>query len=253
MSLDPNPYAKDYNDHPIPAESDRPIPAGTGPADPPVPPEPLGPVGPQVPLVEPGAEPIRTLLWTAATYRPLEEVAALVSLLKRTGVYPDSGNEALRAAAVARPLDEVRQLVAMLNEPGHEVDEADTTLRAAAVGRSIEDVAQLVDILGADEAEARSLQGARAQVREPQAAPVTPPPSVRSVRKPLSDPGGHVQMAEPPRPAGPRRVPTGPWPTPRVSSPRSRSPRPRGSRPPSPRRCAPCCAGRRRRRCSSLR
>ncbi|MFE9396376.1 hypothetical protein [Streptomyces flavidovirens] len=93
-------------------------------------------------------EPIRTLLWTAATCRPLEEVAALVSLLKRTGEVPSPGDEALRAAAVARPLDEVRQLVAMLAEHPHEVDEADTTLRAAAVGRPIEDVAQLVSILG---------------------------------------------------------------------------------------------------------
>ncbi|MEV8308767.1 hypothetical protein AB0P36_15810 [Streptomyces flavidovirens] len=93
-------------------------------------------------------EPIRTLLWTAATCRPLEEVAALVSLLKRTGEVPSPGDEALRAAAVARPLDEVRQLVAMLTEHPHEVDEADTTLRAAAVGRPIEDVAQLVSILG---------------------------------------------------------------------------------------------------------
>ncbi|MFJ9211989.1 hypothetical protein [Streptomyces sp. NPDC102264] len=61
--------------------------------------------------------PIRTLLWTAATARPLDEVAALVSLLKRTGEVPNPGDEALRAAAVTRPLDEVRQLVALLNEP----------------------------------------------------------------------------------------------------------------------------------------
>ncbi|WP_244282961.1 hypothetical protein [Streptomyces flavidovirens] len=100
-------------------------------------------------------EPIRTLLWTAATCRPLEEVAALVSLLKRTGEVPSPGDEALRAAAVARPLDEVRQLVAMLAEHPHEVDEADTTLRAAAVGRPIEDVAQLVSILGHEDGDAQ--------------------------------------------------------------------------------------------------
>ncbi len=88
-------------------------------------------------LQEAGDEPIRTLLWTAATYRPLDEVAALVSLLNRTGAVPSPGDEALRAAAVARPLDEVRQLVALLNEHPHEVDEAGTTLRAAAsAGRS---------------------------------------------------------------------------------------------------------------------
>ncbi|MFJ8584422.1 hypothetical protein ACIRD2_07145 [Streptomyces sp. NPDC093595] len=97
--------------------------------------------------VEGTDEPIRTLLWTAATYRPLEEVAALVSLLKRTKEVSSPGDEALRAAAVARPLEEVRQLVAMLGEPPHHLDEADTTLRAAAVGRPIEEVAQLVDIL----------------------------------------------------------------------------------------------------------
>ena len=105
------------------------------------------------PPVEPGHEPIRTLLWTAATIRPLDEVAALVSLLKRTGEFPSPGDEALRAAAVSRPVDEVRQLVAMLNEPPHETDEADTALRAVAVGRSIEDVAQLVNILGHEEDE----------------------------------------------------------------------------------------------------
>lgn len=97
--------------------------------------------------VEGTDEPIRTLLWTAATYRPLEEVAALVGLLKRTKEVSSPGDEALRAAAVARPLEEVRQLVAMLGGPPHHLDEADTTLRAAAVGRPIEEVAQLVDIL----------------------------------------------------------------------------------------------------------
>ncbi|MGX1885157.1 hypothetical protein [Streptomyces sp. NPDC055287] len=104
--------------------------------------------GPQDQAPDSSEEPIRMLLWTAATCRPLEEVAALVSLLKRTGEVPSPCDEALRAAAVARPLDEVRQLVAMLNEHPHEIDEADTTLRAAAVGRPIEDVAELVSILG---------------------------------------------------------------------------------------------------------
>ncbi|MBP0458039.1 hypothetical protein [Streptomyces montanisoli] len=96
-------------------------------------------------------EPIRTLLWTAATIRPLDEVAALVALLRRTGEVPSPADEALRAAAVARPLDEVRQLVRMLNEPPQQADEADTTLRAVAVGRPIEDVVQLVSILGTEE------------------------------------------------------------------------------------------------------
>ncbi|MFC8828434.1 hypothetical protein ACFT9I_24160 [Streptomyces sp. NPDC057137] len=109
--------------------------------------------GSRDPINESGEEPIRTLLWTAATYRPLEEVAALVMLLKRTGEVPNPGDEALRVAAVARPINEVMQLVAMLNEPPHEIDEADTTLRAAAVGRPIEEVAQLVAYLGTHENE----------------------------------------------------------------------------------------------------
>ncbi|MFF7203504.1 hypothetical protein [Streptomyces sp. NPDC008141] len=95
-------------------------------------------------------EPIRTLLWTAATHRPLDEVAALVALLNRTGELSRPGDEALRAAAVARPLEEVRQLVTLLNETPHDTGEAGTTLRAAAMGRSIEDVAELVAILGMD-------------------------------------------------------------------------------------------------------
>ncbi|WP_255305834.1 hypothetical protein [Streptomyces sp. Wb2n-11] len=119
---------------------------------------------------EAGDEPIRTLLWTAATHRPLDEVAALVSLLHQTGAVPSPGDEALRAAAVARPLDEVRQLVALLNEHPHEVDEAGTTLRAAAVGRPIEDVAQLVSILGADDGDHRHPAGA-ATVHENRTAP----------------------------------------------------------------------------------
>lgn len=98
----------------------------------------------------PGQEPVRTLLETVATCRPLEEVTALVSLLKDTGQSPNPGHEALRTAAVTRPVDEVRQMVALLGEHPHEVVEADITLRAAAVGRSIEDVALLVTILGAD-------------------------------------------------------------------------------------------------------
>ncbi|MFG3494003.1 hypothetical protein [Streptomyces sp. NPDC047928] len=111
---------------------------------------------------------IRTLLWTAATHRPLEEVAALVTLLKQTKAVHNPGDEALRAAAVARPLEEVRQLVTLLTESGHKLEEADTALRAAAVGRPIEDVAQLVDILGADGAQSWPSAG-------PDTSPVTPP------------------------------------------------------------------------------
>lgn len=101
-------------------------------------------------------QPIHTLLWTAATERPVAEVAALVSRLKRTGEVDSPGDLALRAAAVSRPLDEVRQLVALLNEYPHPLHEADTTLRAAAVGRPIEDVVQLVNMIGTDASEWRS-------------------------------------------------------------------------------------------------
>ncbi|UYQ60503.1 hypothetical protein [Streptomyces peucetius] len=101
-------------------------------------------------------QPIHTLLWTAATERPVEEVAALVSRLKRTGEVDSPGDLALRAAAVSRPLEEVRQLVALLNEYPHPLHEADTTLRAAAVGRPIEDVVQLVNMIGTSAGERRS-------------------------------------------------------------------------------------------------
>ncbi|MCX5583702.1 hypothetical protein ACFV0H_36840 [Streptomyces erythrochromogenes] len=94
---------------------------------------------------------MRTLLETAATCRPVEEVTALVSLLKEDGRLPDAGQEALRAAAVTRPVQDVQRMVTLLGEAPHEVGEADITLRAAAVGRSIEDVALLVTILGKDE------------------------------------------------------------------------------------------------------
>ncbi|OEJ36051.1 hypothetical protein BGK67_29505 [Streptomyces subrutilus] len=81
----------------------------------------------------------------------MEEVTALVSLLKDTGRQPNPGHEALRTAAVTRPVHEVREMVALLGEPQHEVEAADITLRAAAVGRPIEDVALLVTILGTEE------------------------------------------------------------------------------------------------------
>ncbi|MEU9160813.1 hypothetical protein AB0D29_11175 [Streptomyces sp. NPDC048424] len=99
----------------------------------------------------PNTQRMRTLLDAAATCRPLEEVTALVSLLKEGGRLPDAGHEALRTAAVTRPVQDVERMVALLGESPHEVVEADITLRAAAVGRSIEDVALLVTILGKDE------------------------------------------------------------------------------------------------------
>ncbi|WP_405607243.1 hypothetical protein [Streptomyces sp. NBC_01508] len=146
--------------------------------DPPVP-EAARRTGSRNPVTESGDEPIRTLLCTAATHRPLEEVAALVMLLKRTGEVPNPGDEALRVAAVARPVDEVMQLVAMLNEPPHDVDEADTTLRAAAVGRPIEEVAQLVSYLGTHENEPAFATAHRLPERAkptPEATPERPAP-----------------------------------------------------------------------------
>lgn len=108
------------------------------------------PIQNQLPPTAPGDEPRLTLLRTAATDRPLGEVASLVNLLNQTGESPSPGDEALRLAAVSRPVDEVHQLVTLLNEPPHPVDDAATTLRAAAMGRPIEEVAQLVAIFGPD-------------------------------------------------------------------------------------------------------
>ncbi|WP_030712296.1 hypothetical protein [Streptomyces sp. NRRL F-2580] len=107
----------------------------------------------------PNTQRMRTLLDAAATCRPLEEVTALVSLLKEgDGRLPDAGHEALRTAAVTRPVQDVQRMVALLGESPHEVVEADITLRAAAVGRSIEDVALLVTSLGKDETGAADRQ-----------------------------------------------------------------------------------------------
>ncbi|MFF8610470.1 hypothetical protein ACF06X_31665 [Streptomyces sp. NPDC015346] len=108
---------------------------------------------------ENGDEAVHTLLWTAATERPVEEVASLVARLKETGQVSSPADVALRAAAVSRPLDEVRQLLALLNASGYDLHQAETTLRAAAVGRSIEDVVQLVNILGTDSSDWRPISG----------------------------------------------------------------------------------------------
>jgi hypothetical protein len=106
------------------------------------------------PSVTPGDDdPARTVLWTAATARPLDDVAALIALFRESGDLPNPADETLRAAAVSRPLDEVRQLIALLNEPPHNGEDAHSTLRAAAMGRSVEDVAHLVSILAAAERE----------------------------------------------------------------------------------------------------
>ncbi|MGW0466623.1 hypothetical protein ACWDX6_15275 [Streptomyces sp. NPDC003027] len=117
-------------------------------------------------VAEGGDEAIHTLLWTAATERPVDEVASLVARLKQTGALSSPADVALRAAAVSRPLDEVRQLLALLNASGYDLHQAETTLRAAAVGRPIEDVVQLVSILGTDSSDWRTLGGGDAEVRK---------------------------------------------------------------------------------------
>ncbi|MEV4426976.1 hypothetical protein AB0K23_16635 [Streptomyces sp. NPDC049602] len=106
-----------------------------------------------------GDEAVHTLLRTAATERPVEEVAALVARLQETGELSSPADVALRAAAVTRPLGEVRELLALLNASGYDLHQAETTLRAAAVGRSVEDVVQLVGILGADSSDWRPTAG----------------------------------------------------------------------------------------------
>ncbi|MGA4800081.1 hypothetical protein [Streptomyces lavendulocolor] len=141
-------------------------------------------------------ERIRTLIWTAATYRPLEEVAALVTQLKNTNAVDSPADEALRAAAVARPLDEVRQLVAMLNAAGHTLDDSDTTLRAAAVGRPIEDVVQLVSILGAADAEPPVLTPGATPDGAPDGAPAGTTGATPSTPLPTVPENPHVR---PPR------------------------------------------------------
>ncbi|MFF8276002.1 hypothetical protein ACF05T_07790 [Streptomyces lateritius] len=120
---------------------------------------------------ENGDEAVHTLLWTAATERPVEEVASLVARLKETGQVSSPADVALRAAAVSRPLDEVRQLLALLNASGYDLRQAETTLRAAAVGRSIEDVVRLVNILGTDSSDWRPAGGGLGEGEERKAAP----------------------------------------------------------------------------------
>ncbi|MER5206833.1 hypothetical protein [Streptomyces sp. NPDC002825] len=135
--------------------------AGASPADP----------DPSVPD-ESGDEAVHTLLTTAATERPVEEVATLVARLQATGEVSSPADVALRAAAVTRPLEEVRQLLALLNASGYDLHQAETTLRAAAVGRSVEDVVQLVGILGADSSDWQSAGGGEGEPRkaEPEGA-----------------------------------------------------------------------------------
>ncbi|MFE2323068.1 hypothetical protein ACFXD5_03910 [Streptomyces sp. NPDC059385] len=167
-----------------------------GTPDTPPPPEP-----PEVPEA-PDARPIRTLLETAVTCRPLEEVTALVSLLKEDGRLPDAGHEALRTAAVTRPVRDVQRMVALLGEPPHETVEAAITLRAAAVGRPIEDVALLATILGHEEHRAAG-QGLAPVPDEPEApAAVHEEPFAEEPYDP-----GYSELYDAPYQERPRRTP----------------------------------------------
>ncbi|MFG3344088.1 hypothetical protein ACGF1Z_03365 [Streptomyces sp. NPDC048018] len=140
---------------------------------------------------EDGDEAIRTLLWTAATERPVTEVAALVARLKESGEMSSPADVALRAAAVSRPLDEVRELVFLLNESGYDLHQAETTLRAAAVGRPIEDVVELVGIIGADGRSWRGEGDGEGAVRAPDGAtgPMRPVSAHRSGPRRRRTPG----------------------------------------------------------------
>ncbi|MGW7286141.1 hypothetical protein ACWGH4_11705 [Streptomyces sp. NPDC054847] len=196
---------RDAIEDPSPLRKETPV-QGPAPAPGPVGERPAGETARAVaadPTEEPAPndseQPIHTLLWTAATERPVAEVAALVSRLKRTGEVDSPGDLALRAAAVSRPLEEVRQLVALLNEYPHPLHEADTTLRAAAVGRPIEDVVQLVNMIGTDASEWRSAANEAAADDDP-----SPPPGENTAR--------HEAPAEPQATAADTRPSKTPWP-----------------------------------------
>ncbi|MGW6984218.1 hypothetical protein ACWGE1_33035, partial [Streptomyces sp. NPDC054932] len=157
---------------------------------------------------EPTTPPMGTLLETAATCRPVEEVTALVSLLKEGGPLPDAGHDALRTAAVTGPVQDVRRMVALLGESPHEVAEADITLRAA-VGRSIEDVALLVTILGKEDAAGAERQR-RARPADPAArlgGPYAEPheePREKRYEEPCEPP--YAQLYDAPHQEPPRRT-----------------------------------------------
>ncbi|MFF8310087.1 hypothetical protein [Streptomyces lydicus] len=102
--------------------------------------------GEHIPPNTPEKNSARTLLWEAVTHRPLEEVAALVELLKRSGDVPNPGDEALRMAVVSRPVSDVAALFDLLQADPHTVEAGHDALRAAAVGRSVEEVAQLIEM-----------------------------------------------------------------------------------------------------------
>ncbi|MFF4602982.1 hypothetical protein ACFY12_09555 [Streptomyces sp. NPDC001339] len=76
----------------------------------------------------------------------MEEVAALVELLKRSGDVPNPGDEALRLAVLSRPVSDVAVLFDLLRADPNAVESSRDALRAAAVDRSVEEVAQLIEL-----------------------------------------------------------------------------------------------------------
>ncbi|MER5727359.1 hypothetical protein ABT084_03190 [Streptomyces sp. NPDC002138] len=64
-----------------------------------------------------GADCLHTLLETAVIRRSVDEVADLVTLLRRSGQVPDAADQALRAAAVSRPIEDVISLAVLLARP----------------------------------------------------------------------------------------------------------------------------------------
>lgn len=102
--------------------------------------------GEHFPPMTPEKNSARTLLWEAVTNRPLEEVAALVELLKRSGDVPNPGDEALRMAVISRPVSEVAALFDMLRATPHTAESSNDALRAVATDRSVEEVAQLIEL-----------------------------------------------------------------------------------------------------------
>ncbi|MFE1172966.1 hypothetical protein [Streptomyces sp. NPDC058773] len=102
--------------------------------------------GEHYPPMTPEQNSAHTLLWEAVTQRPLEEVAALVERLKRSGDVPNPGDEALRMAVVSRPVSEVAALFDLLRATPHTAESSQDALRAVAVDRSVEEVAQLIEL-----------------------------------------------------------------------------------------------------------
>ncbi|AZM92523.1 hypothetical protein [Streptomyces sp. W1SF4] len=193
-----------------PAPEAAPDPPSAGPA--PAGPDPAP--GPAPHPAAPHPEPVRTLLETAATCRPVEEVTALVSLLKESGRLDTPGHDALRAAAVARPVDDVRHMVALLGEHPLEEAEADITLRAAAVGRPIEDVALLASILGPDGTPRTDPPPERTDLPPPPQDPAAAAAAPEPVRAPAAQAAAAVAAPAPPEdelaPAGTDRAPIAP-------------------------------------------